>query len=379
MFCMRANSSDERDRALQKATLVGSSNIMRTFLQDQQRMQPKNANVTKLLKDCAEMTSSKVGSTVDSAIHPSSRDQSPLSLLQQLGINFNALCAWNGSDTQTRMPHYSHSNLLTIVRLCGSKRVLQSLIDLITFHLSQDQHVEDTTATDTAAAMICAQSLSSGRLGSDSLNLRQALQLQRDQATKLMKKDPQRAENIVHLYRLVEAQLAPQAAHMTMPAALDQVQIVPDILGSGMDTLEHDANAMQFDNNGAGFDGSMDVQFDGSAVFNHQSGSMSDLQPSMNFDQQQNLVDNSAMPPQHESLSFAGQGATQDVDMFNADMVAPDAVFSLDPAANGALFQPQAQEQQQSAQDPLHSQLTQPAQSDEPMTDDDFWASLGVL
>ena len=257
---------------------------------------------------------------------------------------------------------------------------MASLIDLISLHSTSAQHGTEDVAIDVASSMICAYDLSATK--DTSLSLRGALQVERNDANKLLSKNEQRAEIIVHLHRAVEAQLTSSNSmedlQMHMTSVMDQDQL-PEVLRD----LHQDEPMLDFADQGHSFDGTMDMQFDSQTLFDNAApeGLGVDAGPAA-FAQGTSQL-------QSGNVTFAAQDSKHTNDLFGSGDEAGNSFFGQQNMIDGTFYgseqnqqqtqQQQAQEQEQvpdlAAQDGMESA---PEQTGLPMDDDDFWASLGV-
>jgi mediator of RNA polymerase II transcription subunit 5 len=128
-----------------------------------------------------------------------------------------SLVLWSTNSEITMAPQsYTHRQLLAGVRILGSARVLNAMLDEVK---QQTEAGSGDLALDIAATMICAPMAESFAVDQnichpvDSskeslprcsiLTLRDALNLQHDNVPKISEKDPRRAEVVVRLWRRV--------------------------------------------------------------------------------------------------------------------------------------------------------------------------------
>jgi mediator of RNA polymerase II transcription subunit 5 len=136
---------------------------------------------------------------------------------------------------------YTHRQILAALKILGPKRLLHTILDEVKL---QTDAGSGSVVYDIATALVCAPDVTNmhpeapqSLLGDSShhmlpaqtrISLRQALRWEAEDFKKIQKVDPIMAENVVRLYRKVEAQLV-------MPQA-------PEILQSDL-TLGLDENA----------------------------------------------------------------------------------------------------------------------------------------
>ena len=134
-----------------------------------------------------------------------------------------SLVLWSTNSEITMAPQsYTHRQLLTGVRILGSARVLNAMLDEVK---QQTEAGSGDLALDIAATMICAPMAESFAVDQnichpvDSskeslprcsiLTLRDALALQHDNVPKISEKDPVRAQVVVRLWRRVSLLCTP--------------------------------------------------------------------------------------------------------------------------------------------------------------------------
>ncbi|TVY38043.1 Mediator of RNA polymerase II transcription subunit [Lachnellula subtilissima] len=120
--------------------------------------------------------------------------------------------------------NYTHRLILVSLKILGAKRLLSTIIDEVK---SQTETGNGSVIIDVAAALICAPEAGSwDNAGLDGmgqplqrrLNLREALKNEAENAPRVSKTDAVHAENVVRLYRKVEAQLVmPMRQQTLMP------------------------------------------------------------------------------------------------------------------------------------------------------------------
>jgi mediator of RNA polymerase II transcription subunit 5 len=115
---------------------------------------------------------------------------------------------------------YTHRQVLVAVKMLGARNVIRTIIDEVRLQ-NQIPNGSGVLAFDIATAIICAPGATDGLSPADGsvlgtyshhnvsgrLNLREALRLELEEASKISSSDPARAETIVRLHRRVEAQL----------------------------------------------------------------------------------------------------------------------------------------------------------------------------
>lgn len=155
------------------------------------------------------------------------------SVLTGMRNSFNMLCFWSTPPgSNSTLPMYSHRQLLAATRLSGASRVLRAIVDEVG---AQTEIGYGHLSLDVAASMVCATVLSEDRtspvigtklLHSHScLSLREALQLELDDAAKFVLLDPSRAEILVRLGRRVDSQL-------TETPTMDFNMAIPDMMNT---------------------------------------------------------------------------------------------------------------------------------------------------
>jgi len=168
-------------------------------------------------------------------------------MLTGIRNSFNMLCFWSSpAGSNSTMPIYSHRQLLAAIQLSGAPRVLRTIVDEVR---AQTEIGYDDLSLDVAASMVCASVLSDGRtslvngtksLFSDSrLSLREALQLELDDAAKIVLLDPSRAEILVRLGRRVDSQLVEAPTmdlHMAIPDMMNTMDFTSAVDVSGVPT-----------------------------------------------------------------------------------------------------------------------------------------------
>ncbi|TVY27259.1 Mediator of RNA polymerase II transcription subunit [Lachnellula hyalina] len=120
--------------------------------------------------------------------------------------------------------NYTHRLILVSLKILGAKRLLSTIIGEVK---SQTETGNGSVVIDVAAALICAPEAGSwDNAGLDGmgqplqrrLNLREALKNEAENAPRVSKTDAVHAENVVRLYRKVEAQLVmPMRQQTLMP------------------------------------------------------------------------------------------------------------------------------------------------------------------
>jgi mediator of RNA polymerase II transcription subunit 5 len=164
----------------------------------------------------------------------------PGSLKQSLRTTLQSLIMWSTSTTINPTqppPHYNPRQFLIAERIIGAPAVVSILIDELKAQ-TEAPNGAAADAIDIATSIICAPTTQNSPIGigwvtapvpsntsrhSQRLNLRDALRLEFERATDIIKKDQLAAETIVRLHRRVESQLslasAPDLA-VSMPAIL---------------------------------------------------------------------------------------------------------------------------------------------------------------
>jgi mediator of RNA polymerase II transcription subunit 5 len=153
-------------------------------------------------------------------------------LITSVRNTFSSLVLWSTDpDISMTPPSYTHRQLLAAIRILGSMRVLQGLLDEL--KLQSEETGGADLALDIAATLICAQAAYHAVLDPSRaisapkgpvLTLRDALNLQHDSLAKVIEKDPQRAELIVRLHRRVDALTAiPQMSAPAVQSMVDNI------------------------------------------------------------------------------------------------------------------------------------------------------------
>ncbi|KAI9867326.1 MAG: mediator complex subunit [Trichoglossum hirsutum] len=142
-------------------------------------------------------------------------------MLASLRNTFQSLVLWSTTPDINMTPaSYSHRQVLVAVKMLGARSVIRTIIDEVKLQ-NQIQNSSGDLSFDIATAIICAPGATDGLLSADGnmlgtyslqnhsgrLNLREALRLELEDASKISSSDPARAETIVRLHRRVEAQL----------------------------------------------------------------------------------------------------------------------------------------------------------------------------
>ncbi|KAL6714834.1 mediator complex subunit [Lecanora helva] len=133
------------------------------------------------------------------------------SLLAALRQTIRALVLWttnSASSADASPTSYTHTQILSTIRMLGAQSVLNLLIDEATDHLQTNAD----QALDIIVIMILTASLSSLQSSSTKrhLSLRESLQSQFAEVENLSKTDPVRASTIVRLHRRVDAFMGPK-------------------------------------------------------------------------------------------------------------------------------------------------------------------------
>lgn len=300
------------------------------------------------------------------------------SMVQQLGTVFNVLCSWGVHGIFSSPPFWTYQMFELTVRLCGAARVVRALVDHVCLHGSSLQiGNEDDVSLDVAASMIIAHEIHGLHVRraprSSSLSLRQALQLDRTHAAKLVKFDTHRAQMIVQLHRLVETQLESQTLvdglQTDMPPVLDPHQL-PDVLA----VMDHDAKQiLDFQDPDNAFGPSMDMDLGSQPMFTQQDDNNNrDGQGSLDPGQQQ-LQD----VQQGDNLSFRQPDEQADVSQLFGGQDA-QGFFHEQVLGENFLTDDSAQQQGQQLLQVQPSLESDHNQGNQIMSDDDFWASLGI-
>lgn len=217
---------------------------------------------------------------------------------------FQSLVLWSANPEMNMSPHsYTHRQILAGIRVFGSARVLSALIDELKL---QSETGSGALALDVAATLVCSPLAESFALDQhihhcqhrqqgqqqerqlesntvttkeptphcSILTLRDALNLQHENVSKISEQDPLGAQAIVRLFRRVNALLAPPS-HQAPVLDMDNnnnVNIIRDMqLGGQADTHmpPADRHPSHFDrpgmavNVGLGVDVGMDVNMTG--------------------------------------------------------------------------------------------------------------------
>lgn len=374
-----ATSSADEHTILQHALKTTGSQLLESFGQHEHGLHPKDEKISSFFQHQARKSSCRALTRISHETVSRNRDATPPSMLRQLGYNFDELCSWSSLELASTLPPYSHGNLILLVQCCGAADVLKSLIDCILQHATSSLNGNDDIPLDLATSIICAYETSAGGRGNAPLSLLQALRLERKNAAKLIAKDAQRAEVLVHLHRLVESQLASpeQVAGMQrgLPPMMNQ-----DQLRRSLGNIAQDEPMLDFVDQGVGFDTNMDLGFDAQGIFDSGPQDLNAAQAPMDFSREQLQQD------QQGDVDFQSQQQQQQQvnDLFS-NVDTGNAFF--DQQMQGSFFGPneeqeqaqqQAQQPQQEQQPPDALGLDGAQDQIAPMDDDDFWASLGV-
>ncbi|KAH0556049.1 hypothetical protein GP486_006012, partial [Trichoglossum hirsutum] len=142
-------------------------------------------------------------------------------MLASLRNTFQSLVLWSTTPDINMTPaSYTHRQVLVAIKMLGARSVLRTIIDEVKLQ-NQIQNGSGDLSFDIATAIICAPGATDGLLPADGsilgtyslqnlsgrLNLREALRLELEEASKIYSSDPVKAETIVRLHRRVEAQL----------------------------------------------------------------------------------------------------------------------------------------------------------------------------
>jgi mediator of RNA polymerase II transcription subunit 5 len=186
----------------------------------------------------------------------------PGSLKQSVRSSIQSLIIWSTSTTISPTqppPHYNPRQFVIAERAIGAPALLSILIDELKAQ-TEAPNGSAAVAIDIATSIICAPTTQNSPIDvgwirapvpsstprhARRLNLRDALRLEFENATDIIKKDQLAAETIVRLHRRVEFQLSLASAPMpdlatSMPAML------PD-LGMTADAVTADAVAQAMD------------------------------------------------------------------------------------------------------------------------------------
>lgn len=375
-------SSTDEHTVLQHALKTTGSELLERFEQHAQTLHPNNESISSFFQHQVPKSSCRTLTRFPLETLSRNRDAISPSMLRQLSFDFDRLCSWGALDSTSALPPYSHQSLMLSVQCCGAAGVLKSLVNQILRQAASAHSGNDDIPLDVATSIICAYELSARDRGRAHLGLLQALRLERKNAAKLIAKDAQRAEILVHLHRSVESQLASpeQIAHLHrgLPPILNQ-----DPLPGGLENLTQDVPMLDFVDQAHGFDTNMDMDFNSQAIF-ADSGpqELDSAQGPIDFpqsNQQQQL-----QQVQRSDLGFQAQQQQVD-DLFNNVDASSNSFFGQQNMMEGSFFgsneeQQQTQQQAQQAQQQLPDASALDDAQDQmvPMDDDDFWASLGV-
>jgi mediator of RNA polymerase II transcription subunit 5 len=186
-------------------------------------------------------------------------------MLAGLRNTFQPLVLWSTTPDINMTPaSYTHRQVLVAVKMLGARNVIRTIIDEVKLQ-NQIQNGSGDLAFDIANTIICAPGATDGLSPADGsmlggysqqnfsgrLNLREALRLELEEASKMSSSDPTRAETIVCLHRRVEAQLDMGPVSNMIPDlnvtqntnGVDDIDLtvgggsLEDVLGAGHDML----------------------------------------------------------------------------------------------------------------------------------------------
>jgi mediator of RNA polymerase II transcription subunit 5 len=178
----------------------------------------------------------------------------PGSLKRSIRSTFQNLILWSTTTTISPTqppPHYNPRQFLIAERTMGAPAVMSILIDELKTQ-TEAPNGAAAVAIDIATSVICAPTTQNSPIDvgwvnspvpsntprdSRRLNLRDALRLDFENATEIIKKDQLAAETIVRLHRRVEAQLSLSSAPIpdlaaTMPAMLPGLGMTADAVSA---------------------------------------------------------------------------------------------------------------------------------------------------
>jgi mediator of RNA polymerase II transcription subunit 5 len=177
---------------------------------------------------------------------------SPGSLKHSVRTTFQSLIMWSTStaiNPTQPPPHYNPRQFLIAERVVGAPAVVNILIDELKAQ-TEAPNGAAAVAMDIATSIICAPTTQNSPISvgwvtapvpsnpsrhAQRLNLRDALQLEFDNATDIIKKDQLAAETIVRLHRRVESQLSLASAPdltASMPAILPGLSMTTDAVAA---------------------------------------------------------------------------------------------------------------------------------------------------
>ncbi|KAF2840549.1 Med5-domain-containing protein [Patellaria atrata CBS 101060] len=166
-----------------------------------------------------------------------------------------SLTLWSASGGQhMTAPSYTHRMLSTFLALIPAPTLLRAILEETK---AQSEAGNAATVLDVATALICAPShlnspvpvawpavmIPAPQLPRDRLNLRDALRLERDEASDLLPSDHLLAETIVRLSRKVEAQCAPATTAMQSLALSGVDAPMQDMMGLNIQVQDVDVAA----------------------------------------------------------------------------------------------------------------------------------------
>lgn len=246
---IKPSSISGEAQEIHRTVLLVTARTLEGQLKDVRSRHPSRNDIKPIL-DVLESCRSfrRTGAARRSELDSWKANQAGGGLITTVRNTFSSLVLWS-TDPEISMtpPSYTHRQLLAGIRLLGSPRILQGIIDELKL---QAETGSADLAIDIAATLVCSPLADSfaqdqaayhqtdktdasaeGETGlsrSGVLTLRDTLNLQHESLGKMIETDPYRAELIVRLHRRVEA-LAAAVPQITASAAVHN--IVDNIMG----------------------------------------------------------------------------------------------------------------------------------------------------